>query len=253
MHETPDTEHAIDEAGLARMESTLRAALETWKLELPESAWEQFCVYTRELLGWNAVMNLTAIVAPEEIALKHFADSLAVLKFAPPPCGAKLADVGCGAGFPGVPLKLARPDLSLACMDGQNKRVTFLRALSEKLGAEFACVHARAEEAGRQAAFRETFDLVTARAVADLQTLCEYCLPFVKPGGAFLALKGAEMGEELARARRAVSLLGAETESVVPYALPGSGDGRTLVVLRKIAPTPGAYPRASAKIAKAPL
>lgn len=253
MYETPDTEHAIDEAGLARMEEALRSALGAWELELPDSARGQFRIYTKELLGWNAVMNLTAIVEPEEIALKHFADSLAVLKFAAPPRGAKLADVGCGAGFPGVPLKLARPDLTLTCMDGQNKRVTFLRTLSQRLGTEFACVHARAEEAGRQAAFREAFDLVTARAVADLRTLCEYCLPLVKPGGAFLALKGAEVGEELARAQRAVSLLGGRAEAAVPYALPGSGDGRTLVVLRKIKSTPGVYPRASAKIAKAPL
>ena len=165
--------------------------------------------------------------------------------------GKNVIDVGTGAGFPGLPLKIACPAMSLTLLDSQQKRVGFLRETCASLELEdVECLHARAEEC---AALRESFDFALSRAVARLNVLCELCLPFVKAGGAFLALKGPAVSEELEEARRAVTLLGGEVEQVFPYTLPGEETGHSIVVLRKASPTPAKYPRRFAQIKKAPL
>lgn len=221
-------------------------------LSLSEEQLWQFDRYCELLLEWNQKINLTAIRDPEGVLIKHFVDSLALLKYAPLPQGAKLIDVGTGAGFPGVPLKLARPDLSLTLLDSLNKRLLFLQELSQQLSFEAEITHSRAEEAGRLPTLRERFDTAVSRAVASLNLLAEYCLPFVKVGGVFLAAKGPEVEEELAQGERAVKLLGGRIEKIERYQLP-EGSGRTLVVIRKEKPTSGEYPRHGSKISKKPL
>lgn len=230
----------------------LRALFEEHSLALSDGLYARLEKYAELLVDWNGRMNLTAITDPEGIAVRHFLDSLLPLTMFTPPQGASLIDVGTGAGFPGVPFALYRPDLRLTLLDSLGKRVRYLEELSGALQLGAACVHARAEDAGRDKAFRERFEVATARAVAALPVLAEYCLPFVKPGGVFLALKGPQPSEELAAARRAVRLLGSEVEDVVAYELL-PGEGRTLIVMRKISQTPTEYPRCSAKMAKNPL
>lgn len=196
-------------------------------------------------------MNLTAITDPDEIAVKHFYDSLLLLTAVDLPTGASVVDVGTGAGFPGVVLKIARPDIRLTLLDSLGKRLTFLEALLQELGLSADLVHARAEEAGR-GKLRESFDLVTARAVAALPVLSEYCLPFAGVGGTFVAMKGASAGEELRGSLGAIARLGGDEPELVTKLLPG-GDQRGFIIVRKKTATPSAYPRPSAKIAKAPL
>lgn len=208
--------------------------------------------YCRLLLDWNTRMNLTAIRDPQGVAVKHFIDSLLPLSQVDIPQGASLVDVGTGAGFPGLPLKLARPDLQLTLLDSLAKRLTFLEAVCTELGVEASRVHLRAEDAGRAPQFREQFDLATSRAVAGLASLTEYCLPLVKVGGRLLALKGSSGHQEAAEAARAVALCGGEITGILEAALPG-GDPRTLVVIQKISQTPTAYPRTATKIVKNPL
>ncbi|MBQ8751910.1 MAG: 16S rRNA (guanine(527)-N(7))-methyltransferase RsmG, partial [Clostridia bacterium] len=168
----------------------------------PEQA-ERFDVYARLLVEWNEKMNLTAITDPEGMLVKHFVDSLTLAPFLPEG-GFSLIDVGTGAGFPGVPVAILRPDCRLTLLDSLNKRLTFLETLCREVGVTATRVHARAEEGGRQAALRDRFDVATARAVAGLPLLCEYCLPFVKPGGRFLALKGPDGEAELVSAKKAL-------------------------------------------------
>lgn len=212
-------------------------------------ALEQYCTL---LLDWNTRMNLTAIRDPREVAVKHFIDSLLPLTQVELPQGASLIDVGTGAGFPGLPMKLARPDLDLTLLDSLAKRLTFLEEVCTRLGVEARRVHLRAEEAGRSPDFRERFDLATSRAVANLASLAEYCLPLVKVGGSLLALKGSSGHREAEEAAHAVALCGGQITQVLDATLPG-GDARTLVVIQKISQTPTAYPRAATKIAKKPL
>lgn len=212
----------------------------------------QFEEYARFLYAYNEKVNLTAITEPEEIARKHFLDSLLLLAALPVPKGARVADVGSGAGFPGVPLKIARPDLSLTLIDSLNKRITFLQELSGRLRLPCEALHLRAEEAGRQKGLRGQFDLAAARAVASLPVLCEYCLPLLKMGGVFAALKSRGVEEELQAAGRAISLLGGELMPLRRFSLPG-GEERAFVLIKKISQTPTQYPRPSAKMAKNPL
>ena len=212
---------------------------------------EQFDRYAEFLVEYNEKVNLTAITDPKEICIKHFLDSLLLLKAAGLPQGASLIDVGTGAGFPAVPVKIVRGDIQVTLLDGLNKRITFLTQLSQRLGQQNVALHARAEEAARGPA-REQYDCATARAVADLRVLCEYCLPFVRVGGVFAALKGPDCKEEIRSAKKAVQLLGGEVEGVRHFTLP-EGNARAVVLLRKIAPTPAKYPRHGGKIAKQPL
>lgn len=210
----------------------------------------QFDRYAALLCEWNQKMNLTAITEPDEIVRKHFADCLHALAFLPQTPGISLIDVGTGAGFPGIAWLIARPDLQLTLLDSLQKRITFLQAVLHELGMKAETVHARAEDAGRDAALREQFDYAAARAVAPMNVLSEYCLPFVRPGGVFVSLKGKT--DEAPEAENAVSLLGGKIEKNVSFDLEGAGT-RRVVLVRKISQTPTAYPRKPAKITKAPL
>lgn len=218
-------------------------------MKIDDDAYRRFCTYASELLEWNEKINLTAITDDEGIALKHFYDSVYPFTLFDVPKGASVIDVGTGAGFPSCPLKIYRGDIKLTLLDSLNKRIRFLEELSQKCGFEAECIHARAEDGGKRADLREHFDIACARAVAPMYILAEYCLPFVKVGGAFLALKGSSGSEELEEAKESIKSLGGKTELVKEYTLP-NGDGRTLIVIRKTAPTPAKYPRPKAKIIK---
>lgn len=233
-------------------EKLLRECAAALGLTLTEKAVEQFACYAEELVAYNEKVNLTAITDPDGIAVKHFADSIAPLAFLELPRNAKVADVGCGAGFPSVPMAIIRPDLSLSLIDGLNKRLVFLDGLCDTLQVNAKTFHLRGEEAGRRPEHRDAYDVVCARAVAKLRTLSEYCLPLVKPGGVFLALKGPEGEEELCDAARAIAALSGKARPAVHYTLP-DGSERTLLVIEKISQTSTKYPRISAKIAKSPL
>ena len=214
------------------------------QIALPAAAeqYDRFALYCAQLQEWNQRMNLTAITDDEGVAEKHFADSLLPLTMAELPQGAALVDVGSGAGFPSLPMALVRPDLRVTFLDSLQKRLTFLEQLTAKLRVNAAALHARAEDAGQDKLYREQFDVATARAVANLNALAEYCLPLVRVGGQFLALKGAAGEEELAAAAGAITKLGGRVEAVHRYALP-CGDARVLIVIRKERPTPPQYPR----------
>jgi len=224
-------------------------------VELDDTALTRFDEYASFLVEYNEKVNLTAITEPEDIVIKHFTDSMSLLPVIKPEKNAKIADVGAGAGFPSVPVLIARPDLKITMIDSSNKRVTFLNLLIEKLGLTQSgseAVHMRAEEAGNSPKYRERFDFAVARAVANLRELSEYCIPLVKVGGVFASMKGAEIEEELTGAKNAIGTLGGKVEKVEKFTLP-NGDGRSIVVTKKISQTQTKYPRPSAKIAKKPL
>lgn len=217
----------------------------------PELA-EKLDRYAQMLVEWNEKINLTAITEPGDIAVKHFADSLLLLKACDIPQNARIIDVGTGAGFPSVPVCLARPDLRLTLLDSLQKRITFLNQLCTALSLPADCVHGRAEETGRKPEYREQFDLATARAVANLRELAEYCLPFVRVGGTFAALKGYDVDQELDEARYAISQLGSQVEDVRKFRLREDAS-RAIVLIKKVRPVSAKYPRISAKIKKSPL
>lgn len=207
-----------------------------------------------QLLYWNERMNLTAIKEPEQVAVKHFLDSALLLRYAGG-CfegSARVIDVGTGAGFPGMVLKILCPQIHLTLLDSLNKRLTFLGNLSEILGLETERIHARAEEAGRSKELRGGFDIALARAVAPLNLLSEYCMPFVKEGGTFISMKGPGAGQELASAKSAIGQLGGKAEEPFEYELPG-GDKRSLILVKRVKPLSDIYPRPAAKIKKKPL
>ena len=228
-------------------EQELERASALYGLPLNAKQIEKFAIYYRLLIEWNAKMNLTAITEPREVAVKHIVDSLTALRGIEERDSLRLIDVGTGAGFPGIPLKIVRPDLKLTLLDSLKKRVHFLETVVEALGLEGAeCLHGRAEEAARQSALRERFDIAASRAVARLPVLAEYLLPFVRIGGTAIALKGLH-------SERAVKILGGRTIESIPVALPGLSDKRAVLVIKKERPTPKAYPRKAGKPAKEPL
>lgn len=227
---------------------TLRAGLESLDLDIPEGADETLCRFGCELIEQNKVMNLTAITEPEAVARLHLLDCLTVLKCADL-AGKTLIDVGCGAGFPGVPLKIGCPALKLTLLDSLGKRMNWLEATLPKLGVEARYVTARAEEA--VADRREQYDFATSRAVARLNILLELTAPYVKVGGAVLAMKGAAGREELQECKNAIRLLGLKLEKV--HEFPMDGTNHMVIVLRKVAPTPPKFPRRYAKIKASPL
>lgn len=208
--------------------------------------------FAQLLVEWNEKMNLTAIIEPDAIVVKHFLDSLSLLTEVTAEPGAKLIDVGTGAGFPAVPLKIVRRDLDVTLLDSLRKRLDFLQAVCEDLSLPMRRLHLRAEEGARREELRETFDLATARAVAPLPALCEYCLPYVKTGGRFVAMKGPDCKQELAQAQHAIRALGGTVERAAGKTLE-DGSGRTIIVIRKTRSTPACYPRHGAAIAKNPL
>ena len=222
----------------------------TWNIQLTGAQLDQLDRYARLLVDYNQKVNLTAITDPDGIEDKHFLDSL--LFACQPEVAGRMVDVGAGAGFPGIVTKIYKPELALTLMEPTGKRVEFLRYVCGQLGlegVEFA--KERAEEAARKT-WREQFDLASARAVAALPVLAEYCLPLVRVGGAFIAMKGASAAEELEAAQGAIRRLGGRYSQTRAFHLPG-GDARSLVVVQKISQTPTAYPRNGGKIAKAPL
>ena len=220
---------------------------------------DKFTRYAELLVDWNQRMNLTAITDPVGITVKHFADSVTAVPFLPEKQGISVIDVGTGAGFPGIPFAIVRPDIHLTLLDSLNKRLVFLETVCKELDIPVTLIHARAEEGGRRAELREQFDVATARAVAALPVLLEYCLPFVKKGGCFVALKGPDSEEEHRLSQNAQQRLGGKTKRMERLWLPKTiregleQQERRIFIFEKTAPTPSAYPRPSAKIAKAPL
>ncbi len=215
----------------------------------------QFERYYQLLVEWNEKMNLTAITQREEVYLKHFYDCLMALWNMPLDNYAlQLCDVGAGAGFPSIPLKIAHPELQVTIVDSLQKRLTFIEHLAEELGLEgVSCVHGRAEDVGQNPAYRGQFDIVTARAVASLNVLAEYCLPLVKIGGQFLALKAQKSDQELEEARAAISILGAKLIKVTEDQLPVESADRRYILIQKTKETPNKYPRKAGKPAKNPI
>lgn len=225
----------------------LKQALDEMNIDISQNNLRKFEAYYELLTEWNKKINLTAITEPYGVAVKHFADSLSVLKYVDIQKNARVIDIGTGAGFPGLPIKTVREDLNLTLLDSLNKRLVFLQSVCEELDLKAELVHGRAEEVSKKAEFREKYDLAFSRAVAQLNVLCELCLPYVKKGGKFIAMKGPGAQEEIRNAENAVRLLGGKTEEVKEFTLPDNS-GRTLVIIEKIKETPEKYPRQSAKI-----
>ncbi len=217
---------------------------------LDDTALDRFDTYAELLVEWNGKMNLTAITEPEEIEVKHFLDCLMLPKYFNLDYIQSVIDVGAGAGFPSVPLLIYKPDLCLTMMDAINKRLTFLDTAVHALGLEAQLIHERAEAAGQDENYREKFDLATARAVAPMNVLAEYCLPFVKVGGYFVALKGSN--DDTEEAKNAIATLGGEIVDNISYKLNGT-EPRSIVVIKKISQTPTQFPRKSKKISTKPL
>ena len=222
-------------------------------ITLDDTAIFRFDKYMRTVLEWNQKINLTSITDENEFIIKHFYDSLTLLHTLDIKDGAKVIDVGTGAGFPGVPLKIARPDIELTLLDSLNKRLVFLQEnVLNSLDLTAEIIHGRAEEISRQSDYREMFDFAVSRAVANLSSLSEYCIPFVKVGGVFAAMKGPESSEEIKNAANAIKTLGGKVDIVENFTLP-DGSGRSIAAIDKIKHTPEKYPRRGVKINKNPL
>lgn len=232
--------------------------LEQLSITLSGEQKQQFLTYYEYLVEKNKVMNLTAITEYEEVITKHFLDSLAVVKtscFKPEKlAGKRLIDIGTGAGFPGIPLKIAFPELEILLLDSLNKRINFLNEVTEMLGlTKINTVHGRAEDYAKQKGYRESFDFCVSRAVANLSTLSEYCIPFVKQGGCFISYKSGSVDQELIQAEKAVKILGGQREEVVRFSLADTDMDRSFVVIHKAKPTPKKYPRKAGLPSKEPL
>ncbi len=237
------------------MDSTLRDGAQQFNLALTEAQLNAFARYSQELIAWNQRVNLTSIVEPSEIVVKHFLDSLSVYQVLPGlPLSLSLVDVGSGAGFPGLPLKIALPELRLTLLESTGKKTAFLQHLIQVLNLTGVTIlTARAEEAGRQPAQRERYDVAVARAVAPLPVLAEYTLPLVKRGGLVIVQKGQHPADELKAAANALGILGGKISQVLPVAVPGLEAERHLVVIQKNKSTPPQYPRRPGLPAKKPI
>jgi len=243
----------LDPASVGVGQGALSANAHALGLELAGRELVAFATYERELLDWNTRVNLTAIEDPADVQVKHFADSLAVVGVLPLG-GLRLLDVGAGAGFPGVPIRLVRPEIDLTLLDATGKKTAFLSHLVRTLGLERVQVlTGRAEDLGQRPDEREAYDVVVARAVASLRVLAELCLPLARVGGMVIAQKKAGADDEVNDAGRAISILGGRLRPIVRYRLPDLADERWLVVVEKVRPTPRAYPRRPGLPAKSPL
>ncbi len=217
------------------------------------TAADKFDKYAEMLVEFNKNINLTSITEPFDIVTKHFLDSIAPIKSLNIPQNAKLIDVGTGAGFPGIPLKLAREDINLTLLDSLDKRIRVLKSICSEIGISAEFIHGRAEEIARQKNYREKYDIAVSRAVARLPKLCEYCLPFVKLGGMFYAFKGPLAEEEIKEAENAIRLLGGRCEKIIQYEISGTDLTHCIVAISKASPTNPKYPRQSARINEKPL
>lgn len=232
----------------------LMNGLKQWNIALTDAQADAFIRYYERLTEWNQRMNLTAVTEWNEVCSKHFLDSLSLLSVTDPDSYSSVADIGTGAGFPGIPLKIMHPEWRMLLADSLMKRIRFLQTVIDELKlSSCQAVHARAEDLGRQKSHREQYDLCVSRAVANLSTLCEYCLPLVKEGGLFVSYKSAQAEEEIALAESAICLLGGSIENVHTFTLPDSDYGRSLVLIRKQKKTPSRYPRKAGMPAKEPL
>ena len=234
-------------------EELAKAAAE-YGISLNDTQMEQYNRYFELLVEWNEKINLTAITEPKEVAIKHMIDSITAYDENLFKDGTTVIDVGTGAGFPGLPLKIFCPEIKLTLMDSLNKRIKFLQTVVEELGLkDVECVHARAEEGARNKKYRESFDIAVSRAVARLPILCEYCLPFVKKGGHFIALKGMQYNDEADEATKAIKVMGGSHTDIRPVKLPELDDKRAVIPINKTMPTPKAYPRKAGTPTKNPL
>ena len=226
--------------------------LEKMSISLNKEQYDQFYAYMVLLIEWNEKINLTAITEPQEIILKHFVDSLTIAKYIEEE--KTIIDMGTGAGFPGIPLKIYRNDVKVVLADSLNKRIKFLNEVIEKLQLKnIETIHCRAEELGKNKEYREKFDYATSRAVANLSTLSEYLLPFVKLNGSGIFMKTMEIDEELENAKKAIKILGGRIEKVNKFEIPESDLGRSIIIVKKEKQTPSKYPRKPGTPAKEPL
>lgn len=221
-------------------------------IELDTYGLDRFDSYAERLVRWNSHVNLTAITEPEEIVIKHFADSLYPLKYIQMTAGQKVVDVGSGGGFPGLPMLIVNPSIEGNFVDSVGKKLAFVKDVLRNSGLFGTVTHKRAEEIGKDNAYREQYDYAVARAVAPLNILCEYCLPLVRVGGLLVSLKGSSGKDELRQAEKAIKTLGGELAKFEEYSL-SNGDGRSLIIIRKISQTPTKYPRKTKKIDTRPL
>ena len=237
-----------------RMNRYLDKAIKDYSLLLTSQTYSRFELYYKLLCEWNEKINLTAITDPQGVAVKHFADSMAFFNyFTLEKEGAKVIDIGTGAGFPGVVLKIVRPDIKLTLLDSLNKRFLFLKELISQLGFEAEFLQGRAEEFGQDIDHREAYDFAVSRAVAQMNVLTEYCLPFVRLSGSFVAFKGGSCEQEIENSRHAVQTLGGKIKNIHTFELPLEGGSRSLVEVEKIQPTPEKYPRNNGRIKSKPL
>ena len=236
------------------IEKKLCERMSAFGITLTDEMQRQFDRYFELLVEWNKVMNLTGITDYDEVNEKHFLDSLAVVRVLDLSGTDRVIDIGTGAGFPGIPLKIVFPHLHVTLLDSLNKRIRFLGHVAEELQlADVELLHGRAEDFAKKKEYRETYDLCVSRAVANLATLSEYCLPYVKENGYFIPYKSGEIEEELDASKKAVSLLGGKIETVEKFTLPGTDIRRSLVKIRKVKKTPGKFPRKAGLPSKEPL
>ena len=226
--------------------------IKPFEIKIDEDAFVRLDKFAELLIETNKSFNLTAIKEPDDVTVKHFADCLAIFKYVNIPENAKIIDVGTGAGFPGLVLKLARPDINMTFLDSTKKKLGFIENVLSECGVKGETLHMRAEEAAQVSKYREQFDFATARAVAALPVLSEYCLPFVKLGGSFVSMKSAESNEEMEAAKKAIGILGGKIESDIVFDLVENMP-RRIITIKKNSQTPTKYPRPSAQIAKKPL
>lgn len=235
-----------------KIEDLIKSEFNVFQMDLSESQIKSLKTYLVLLLEWNKKINLTAITEPEEIVVKHFIDSAALLKYISLKQNAYVIDVGTGAGFPGMVLKILRPDLNLTLLDSLKKRLTFLSQLLLDLNLDAELIHSRAEDGAHDLNLRENFDLVTSRAVARMNILCEYCLGYLKIGGVFCPLKGKNLDEEMNDSYKCIELMGGKLEEIKVLTIPKNNE-RSIPIIKKIKNTPTIYPRSSKKISKLSL
>ena len=228
--------------------------LKELRIELNENMKNQFDRYYELLVEWNKVMNLTGITEYEEVNEKHFIDSLSIVKVIDINKIDNIIDIGTGAGFPGIPLKIAFPHLKVTLLDSLNKRIKFLNAVIDELNLNhIETIHGRAEDYAKKTEYRENYDLCVSRAIANLSTLSEYCVPYVKVGGLFISYKSGDIDEEIVKSKPAIKILGAEIENVIKFKLPGTDIHRSFVKIKKLSTTKKKYPRKAGLPAKEPL